>query len=853
MAQSTTRLVRFLLILLMAGYTAFFSLQLLLHYYSFGSRALDLGNMGQAIWNTSQGNWFHQTNQPGATSRLSLHVEPMLLPVALLYRLYPKPETLFIIQTVVVALGAMPVYALARHKLQSEWLGLLFALVFLMFPAIQGATLLDFHAVTMAPTFLLAAFFYLETRRPVGFALFAALAIACKEDISLLVLMMGLYALLINRQTRLGVITIGLCLAWAFVAVFVIPPLFAGTDNIHWDRYGHLGDSPLTMGLNLFRRPWLLIDHLRQVNALDYLRLLLSPTAFLALLSPATLLLVLPSLGINLLSNFPPMQRVNSLIYAAPLVPAVIISSIYGAANLKRWFGRPVLGEAERGEGWRTGGLAGWQARPKRSRRAGRPVLNEAKGGEDFGPRTHSASPPYALRPEHILNFIIGTLLLTASLLYHLHYGFLPGGGQYRGWEAITDHHRRAGRIFNQIPPEAKLSAMDRLNPHVSQRETLYIFDRIDDADHILLDVTLDSWPLHPVALRQHVDQFLERDDFGVVEAYDGYLLLAKDHTLPTDLPDEFFDFVRIAEPGPFAPDYPTDIVFADKLHLIGYSLGLGAHEKFLPTVTLYWRALEPLDEDYSLWPFFINRQGQVIESPVERPLVATLWYSTSRWSPAEIIATQTLPWDLAPAVGDRFTLALGVTAGDWADSGRRLPITRAGDQPLYENNTWARLNTFERTGRKSYQPLPGETHAPEQPRQATFLDAIELTGVDLPVGSLQPGDSLRFTLYWQSQKPLTVDLTTFAHLLDDQQNVVAQLDWQPQDPLGYLPTSAWQPRQPVIDRQTLALPTGLQPGEYRLVVGWYYPPTGERLPLTANATTPSSSDFVDLGSIIVR
>ncbi|HMR66285.1 MAG TPA: DUF2079 domain-containing protein, partial [Anaerolineae bacterium] len=79
MPQSPSRLVRWLLVLLMTGYIAFFSLQLFLHYYSFGSRALDLGNMGQAIWNTSQGNWFHQTNQPGATSRLSLHVEPILL------------------------------------------------------------------------------------------------------------------------------------------------------------------------------------------------------------------------------------------------------------------------------------------------------------------------------------------------------------------------------------------------------------------------------------------------------------------------------------------------------------------------------------------------------------------------------------------------------------------------------------------------------------------------------------------------------------------------------------------------------------------------------------------------------
>ena len=90
----------------------------------------------------------------------------------------------------------------------------------------------------------------------------------------------------------------------------------------------------------------------------------------------------------------------------------------------------------------------------------------------------------------------------------------------------MTEHHRRAAAIFARVPPEAALSAHDRLNPHLSQRETLYIFDHLGNANHIILDVTEDSWPLHPVELRHRVDQSLE-NGFGIVEAYDGYLLLA--------------------------------------------------------------------------------------------------------------------------------------------------------------------------------------------------------------------------------------------------------------------------------------------------------------------------------------
>ncbi|NJN96788.1 MAG: DUF2079 domain-containing protein [Anaerolineales bacterium] len=651
-----------------------------MHYYSFGSRSLDLGNMNQAIWNTARGRPFHQTNQPGATNRLSLHVEPILLPVSLLYLVYSGPEILFLFQSIIVALGALPVFALARFKLHSDALALVFALVYLMFPAIQGATLLDFHAVTLAPTFLLVAFYALETRRPGLFALFAILAAACKEDMTLLVMMLGFYALFINRQYRLGLLTVALCAAWAFVAVFVIPPAFAGTENIHWDRYGHLGDSPLNIVLNFFLQPQLVLSHLQKVQALDYLRLLLTPTAFTALFNPVTLLLALPSLGINLLSSFSPMQRANSLIYAAPVVPAVIISSIYGVANLQRMAnGRMANGRMAKGRG---------------------------------------ADVTYhAPRTTQLFNGFVGLLILAFSLGYHSLYGYFPWGGQFRGWEEVTDHHRRAERIFAQIPPEAALSAHDRLNPHLSQRQTLYIFDRIEDADHIVLDITEDSWPLHPVELRYKVDQFLE-GDFGIVDAFDGYLLLAKNRAdLPKELPPAFFDFARVTDPAIFQPQFPAAVTFDDKLKLLGYDLGYGAHEERLPVVTLYWQALEPLEQNYQLWPFFIDRQGKLIEDTSARPLVTLLWYPTSHWSPGEIVLTRTLPWPL----GDEFTLAVGVveatrserggeeatTPGEWSDPKQRLSITGA-DENLYllENKTWARLGTFQRTGRGSYSAV---------------------------------------------------------------------------------------------------------------------------------------------------
>ncbi len=62
-------------------------------------KALDLGNMDQAVWQTAHGRPFYFTNMElplhieafGTTTRLSFHVEPILLPLALLYRVVAGP------------------------------------------------------------------------------------------------------------------------------------------------------------------------------------------------------------------------------------------------------------------------------------------------------------------------------------------------------------------------------------------------------------------------------------------------------------------------------------------------------------------------------------------------------------------------------------------------------------------------------------------------------------------------------------------------------------------------------------------------------------------------------------------
>ena len=251
-------------------------------------------------------------------------------------------ETLLILQATVVALGAVPLFALARRLRLGNWPALAFAVAYLLNPTVQAANWLEFHPVTLAPTFLMAAFYFLVARTPKStwwFALFAALSAGCKEEIGLLVAMMGLYAAVVQHRRRLGLTTIALGAGWSLLAVLGIQAAFAG-GNIHWGRYAYLGDTTQAKVVSLLTRPDLLAAQLQAANVGGYFFELLLPVGFLSLLAPEVLLLALPSLAINLLAQFSPMHQVTTLIYAAPILPFVMLSAVKGAARLAEWIAR---------------------------------------------------------------------------------------------------------------------------------------------------------------------------------------------------------------------------------------------------------------------------------------------------------------------------------------------------------------------------------------------------------------------------------------------------------------------------------------------------------------------------------
>jgi uncharacterized membrane protein len=133
-----------------ASFAVGFSALSVLRHDAFATGRFDLGNMVQAVWSTAHGHPLRVTDLRGAqVLRLGAHVDPVLALFAPLWWIWPSPDLLLVAQGVALALGALPVFLLARKHLRSGRAGVAFALAYLLYPATTWTALNEFHPVAL--------------------------------------------------------------------------------------------------------------------------------------------------------------------------------------------------------------------------------------------------------------------------------------------------------------------------------------------------------------------------------------------------------------------------------------------------------------------------------------------------------------------------------------------------------------------------------------------------------------------------------------------------------------------------------------------------------------------------------
>jgi uncharacterized membrane protein len=426
---------RRLLWVAIAAWTACFSALSVLRHRAFTTGRFDLGNMVQAVWSTAHGHPLRVTGLDGQQmSRLASHFDPVLAAFAPLWWIWPSPDVLLVAQATAIALGALPVYWLARKHLGSERAGLGFALVYLLYPPVQWLALNEFHAVAIACPLLLFAFWYLDEGRLVPFGLFAVAACTTKEEIGLVVAGLGAWYVLGPKKQWAGVAIAAAGVAASVVAIDVVVPHFNGAASSFYSRYTDVGGSPGGILRTAVTHPVRLLDRAFGSHGLRYLGQLVVPLAGFCLLAPAVFLAALPELTLNLLSRNPFQSSIH-FHYTAGLIPPLFAATVFGAARVaRRWKWLPTAMVAlGLGASWHLGAIPLWSYVP---------------GGEDL----------------------------------------------QSAYADVTAHDRIAARAVALVPPDAVVSATGSLGAHLSARRRILSMPRIGDATWIAADETHPSY-----------------------------------------------------------------------------------------------------------------------------------------------------------------------------------------------------------------------------------------------------------------------------------------------------------------------------------------------------------------------
>ncbi len=163
--------------------------------------------------------------------------------------------------------------------------------------------------------------------------------------------------------------------------------------------------------------------------------------------------------------------------------------------------------------------------------------------------------------------------------------------------------------------------------------------------------------------------------------------------------------------------------------------------------------------------------------------------------------------------------------APDVQNVGRLLDTAFAGGRPVFF------IKPMDGLGLKAdFDPLPPLPHA--QLVRATPANLTPAVSLARPVGDglkivgytlTRAEDSLVVDVFWQAEKPLAENYTSFVHLVGADGTGITQSDHRPGG--EFYPSRLWQPGEILRDRHTLALPGNLPAGDVSLVAGMYFQP----------------------------
>ncbi len=412
------------LVLWFAIYCSYYTV---LTHYRLQTTAYDLGIFDNLFYNLTHGEFFKATPdlRRDGGPHLQFHVTWVAYLLVPFYALRQQADTLLVMQSVIVALGAIPYFLLARYRTRSALFGLVICYLYIIYAPTHGPVFYDFHFLTIAPFFIGWAIYCFETKRRIGLAITWALALAVREDISATLAGLGLFYLLQGQRLRwaaffvvTGTVYLFLMRFWMMPALAVNPTEF----HAHVGAYvkmiapGHQGYGAVIK--TILTNPPFTLEQLLDERKVRYLLELTVPFLLLPLRHRRTWILLVPAALVTLMSTIPP-PFMRNFQYTGLWLPYLMLGTVV------------VMSE--------------WRKNPRTKTKYSAALIAMAAAGT-------------------VLSYHQGALFQQNNF---------KGGFrkvQFKFTEADRKRLQRLRSVIEEIPPEASVLTTENEGPHLSNR-----------------------------------------------------------------------------------------------------------------------------------------------------------------------------------------------------------------------------------------------------------------------------------------------------------------------------------------------------------------------------------------------
>jgi len=326
------RTAMILISVLVLAYTVVLSETCIARYKAFWSSTYDFGIFAQMFENMAKtGLQITSVERNMRLSHFAVHFSPiyyLLLPVYMIFR---SPESLLVMQTAAVALGAFPLALIARKFKLSNTNILLIIITYLFYPALNGGLFFDFHENKFLTVLILWLIYFMisatldNSKNLVKYIfvyVFALLVLTVKEDSFLYVFCMALYMLTLKKDGKFvrwnilsGTAIAGMSILYFLFSTYWLQTRGLGVMTYRYDLFLKIGEDGFgAMIVNVIKNPALLLGSLISVpEKLEFLLYMLIPLCFLPFISKKLnfVLLIVPMIIMNLATDYIYQYDVN--------------------------------------------------------------------------------------------------------------------------------------------------------------------------------------------------------------------------------------------------------------------------------------------------------------------------------------------------------------------------------------------------------------------------------------------------------------------------------------------------------------------------------------------------------------